>query len=253
MMTQDKREDLLTRLGKLQAMAKSAADIGNDEEAAIFAAKVQELLTKYKLTLTEVTDRELEIEDPFGEETIDSPLGRKSTRVKWAQMLATTIARTNFCRLLVIPSSNAVIFVGRDSDRAVAAWLWRWLVELIDTKATAEYHIFGRRCRKAGDVTQARGFRQGYIIGFVRTVRERLIAQYTMQVQTVPTSLALVTTEKRRLSDWMHENMSTSPAGGLRGGRGSPDGYRKGASDGDSQNLNPNVVQGTGARRLGAG
>ena len=251
-MTTDKRQSILERLGKLQAMAVSAKELGNDDEAAIFASKVQELLTKYKLTMVQVTDRELEIEDPFNQEHVHSPLPKK-IRIRWAENLAQTIAKTNFCSVMVLPGSNGVIFIGRDSDRKVAAWLWSWLVQLIDEKATIEYHIFGRAARKAGDVTKARGFRQGYIIGFVSTIQQRMHEQYISQVQTVPTSLALVTTEARRLRDWMNQNISSSPAGGLHGLAGSTDGKIKGHQDGHTQNLSPNVVQAAGSRRLGAG
>lgn len=44
------REKILEKLRKLQAHADSAAEIGNEAEAEAFAAKVQELLTAYKIS-----------------------------------------------------------------------------------------------------------------------------------------------------------------------------------------------------------
>jgi 1,6-anhydro-N-acetylmuramate kinase len=53
-MTQEK---ILEKLGKIKAHMESAQEIGNEAEAQAFASMLQNLLTKHKLEMTDITPR----------------------------------------------------------------------------------------------------------------------------------------------------------------------------------------------------
>ena len=57
------RNNILERIRKLFAMEQSAGSIGNEHEAAAFAAKVSELMNQHNVDKSELTPEEIKSQD----------------------------------------------------------------------------------------------------------------------------------------------------------------------------------------------
>ena len=60
------RDKMIDRIQKLLAHADSAKKLGNEEEAQAFAAKVNELLLKHKLSMSSVEVAAQDADDAMG-------------------------------------------------------------------------------------------------------------------------------------------------------------------------------------------
>jgi hypothetical protein len=106
---------IVEKLKKLIEHQNSAAAIGSQKEAEAFASKVQELLSKYKLSMSDVEAR---VEEEAGVGKSSVPLvGKKGERnalldkpgiYPWLWTLASTIANCNDCMALVSPTYKYV-------------------------------------------------------------------------------------------------------------------------------------------------
>jgi hypothetical protein len=85
--------------------------------------------------------------------------------VYWQEQLAGSVARAYFCKLFVIPGSNAVVFCGHQSDRDIAVYVYTVLVRTIISKAR-------EACREHGRNDKA--FKDSYYTGFVAGIQRRL-------------------------------------------------------------------------------
>lgn len=162
-------------LQKLVAHQKSAEHIGNLEEAAAFAGKVAELLSKHNLTMTEVETYAYIKENPIGKTTVtprEAGQRKYSYRVQWQERLANVISSAHFCQLVVIPGSNTVHFVGRESDRTVTSYVYCCLTRVAIRLCKAEWEgfIVGRRKQKA---SRQRRFQLNFFEGFVIAIARR--------------------------------------------------------------------------------
>jgi hypothetical protein len=118
------REDVLRKVRGLLRLAESEQNLKTAEN---IAAKATELLTKYKLDMSEVDLEHQNEIDPFGT-IIISPQewGGFSLpkRIEWTEDLADVIARANFCRALIFQDSNKIAFTGRKSDVDIARYIF---------------------------------------------------------------------------------------------------------------------------------
>lgn len=165
-MTQEK---LMVRIAKLVAKERGTRELGNEAEAQAFAAKVQELLTRHKLTMTEVELAAQTDDDPMGTTVADGGgLRGRARRVGWQEGLAGVVARAHFCQILVYPGSSRVAFVGRESDREVAVYMWETLSAFANRASRADCRRFRRECKaEDGDALRARGYKAAWRGAFV--------------------------------------------------------------------------------------
>lgn len=151
------RLKLLDRIRKLHAKAESARSIGSEAEAASFAAAVQKMLAKYKLSLSDLEMAQMEREEPVGEGHF---FDENRSRADWSDFLVMAIARA---------------LVGRETDRKIAEFmittLKRTALELSDKEA----RTFRKQQRRTvGETThENRNFRTAWLNGFVSRVAER--------------------------------------------------------------------------------
>lgn len=185
---------IIDKIKKLHAKAESAAEIGNADEAAAFAAKVQELLDTNRLEMAVLsTTEEVEaVEDIYldGDE-----LGfRKGKRyVQWFSTLVSGIAKVNGCVSLGCQGSTNQRIIGAGSDRAIVQYLVTLLVResnrLLEN-AKAEYEaalIMGlvtRRWRKVDT--------NSWRLGFASGIRERLRQQRAAFLDHNPNALVVL-------------------------------------------------------------
>lgn len=270
----DELKRIAAKLRKIMDKANSAEQIGNAEEAATFTAKAQELLTRYQLTMSDVEYAAQDDDDPLGKEYHNASSGYR--RVAWMQDLGSAVARAFFCRILVYPGSTGLAFVGRQSHREAAIYVYGRLVREVLRLQDEGYDAIWRETRdklkhdvpKAEWVRAARaaqyGFKAAFRNAFVHTVRRRLREQEKLHQQEAEASastdngMALIRldTAHKAADRWLKENIKTSSCSGLNGQwSGNTAGRRAGAQAGMNANLSANGVQrgGQGPARIGSG
>ena len=177
---------MMTTLRKLITHEKSARSIGSIEEAESFAAKIQELMFKHKLAMTDVEYSEQENIEPVlsefvreGELTGCARSGRRAE--SWVWILMGAVSRANFCRACGMSGGGHSFFVfGRASDRAATKAMFRYLYEACLEAApvhTERYQPTDLEKMWATNAALKRRFSQGFKLGFASGVAIRLRSQ----------------------------------------------------------------------------
>lgn len=169
-------EAILQRIVKLLNMSEGAKSIGNQQEAEAFAEKVQELLVKHKLSMTDLDIAKQETDDPISGEVFDPYYVKgvkvRRTRMLWQEVLAQAVASSYFCEVRVYPSSNRMVFIGRDSDRRIAMYVYHTLVAASERLVKIEYRQLKKQMRSPGE--WSKGFHSSFHTGFSIGIKERL-------------------------------------------------------------------------------
>lgn len=251
-MTKEKKESLLRKLAKLIEHEKSAKEIGSVNEAEAFAVRIQELLLEVQIKKLDDTDpiRE-EMFDPFDHDL------KRSRRVKWQERLANVLSSANSCKHLIIPGSNLIVFVGRDSDRKTVIYLYGMLARLIESESQLtywrEYKTAQRKERRGEDpwaTKDLKGFRQSWISGAIFGLTQRFMEKKKEMVNT-DEKRALILCSEQKVQDFV-DQISTGKAKTLSGRHGfNEDGFDSGKKWGSSVSINPGVDSGgKGQKRL---
>lgn len=193
-MTQEQQQSILDRVRKLYRHANSAKELGNEAEAAAFAAKVQELVLQHRLDMTAIEQEEMERTEPVEEETIEaSELGLRvklyATRQSWFGILINGCAPMSFCRVIGSSSNgqrNRYHIIGRKSDRENLKQLVAYL--------TAACYDMAQEA--AASAFNKRSFLHGFRLGFAGAVGRRLRVEREKLMQSSTTSRAIVLVNK---------------------------------------------------------
>jgi len=241
---------ILDKIRKLLAKADGAL---TQAEAEAFAAKAQELLVKHKLGMSDVERASEEAEDPIGHTLFDPDnypgLRWKSRRVLWEERLAGVVAECHFCLLNVLPGSNLLTFIGRESDRKIAAYLYAMLARTAQQLAEKEYRIYARLHNERGWRVPP-GFKASFYTGFTHAIAQRL--QAARKAASAGTSIVLVMDPRVRE---YQEQRSGGEAKSLQDGAQNRAGIASGYEAGKSASLVANAMEGgpAGPRLLQAG
>ncbi len=210
---------LLKKIKKLQQTADSYSDIGLEEAARLYAAKVQELLIQNKLNMADVDRAILAFEDPFGEEKGRNDDMTEGRRLLWAERFAGIISRSHFCNIILNTSEGSIIFVGRDSDREVAIYMFVYLSRVMINALTMErkkLKIAERAMFKAwkagenltvvnGDY-KTKGFKLAFYTGFIDAIK----ARYEKQKEKYSSDTALIRANNE-VKEWMASQFDLVP------------------------------------------
>lgn len=173
----NQREKIIELLRKLIAKERGAREISSFAEAEAYALKISELYLRYRIREDEVAVNE--------DDTIEAQMvypwehGYQflKKRIPWQEALGNTIARNNLCRFLIVKGSNLAYFVGKEADRAVAIFLYGYLVKEIEKAASTGYDKAFYDARQNGTVERVRGWRQSFITGTLAALADRFAAQ----------------------------------------------------------------------------
>jgi hypothetical protein len=182
-------DKIMERLRKLMAQEEGERALGNLEAAALFAEKIQEQLTRHKLSLTDVESYEQDRDNPFAHVLVSPPQWGerwKPRRISRIENLADTIARAHFCRLMMIPNKNCVIFVGRKTDADIAAYVWRRLARTAWDLCEREREAAKKKAQRSPGARWAgnKEFRYNFYWGFTLAISERYQAQkQTLEIE----------------------------------------------------------------------
>lgn len=159
---------ILDTIRKLFAKAESARELGSAEEAALFAAKAQELLLKHKLdeSLLETVIEE----DPMGREDLEAPEWL-STRT-WIDRLVNNITAAYFCKAIwTSKKERRMAVMGKRSDREVALYLVQTLVAE-GKRLVAEF-----MARQPEGDRRSQRLRNSFLLGYTSMVLQRVREQ----------------------------------------------------------------------------
>ena len=160
-------EKTVDKIKKLLDHANSAEQIGNAEEAQAFMNKVQSLCNKHRIDIAEA-----EMFDPGNE---DSTIDRENCRFKWgekyrsrkrvwwSEQLASLISKNNNCTHYIFSGSNSVGFIGRERDRQIAIYLWKYIVRTITDFAQKEYDRVYNYHYDRGTQSECRGWKKAFL------------------------------------------------------------------------------------------
>ena len=266
---------IIDKLRKLMAHEQSARSIGSLQEAEAFAAKIQDLLTEYKLSMSEIEFDAREDGEPIDWETVrgdEINVGGKKVRLYWRMKLAKGIAEVNSCQAIGRGArSNSFSFVGRTTDRELCKVLYLYMVELGEElcskcvrderevqklKFNVAKGIMDTEVppwEKAAFNAWMKEFRESWKTGFADAIFKRLKDRYEQAMRDATGSNAMVHIKKDALAvqDFLKGKIRKYRAAGPA--RGSDDGYAKGKATGNTVNLNSNALPRVpAARRLGA-
>ena len=257
-------EPILEKLRKLIAMERSARDIGSLAEAEAFASKVQELLSKHKLEMSEVELNEQEESDPIDWEHVSTDdAGFRTVRkgIYWQILIADGIAKANSCRMIRDRSNNNVIFAGRQSDRELCKILFLYLLELakeMSEKAAKDYkrqtlkNVQGLYGGMDIDPSKLRRlqteFKASWYLGFAEAVQGRFIAKWEeMKAQYAQCAAIVHIDQTKKLVDEFLRG-KVNKVRNLNHNVRSQSGYNSGKSSGEAINLTPHTFTGATGR-----
>lgn len=201
--------------GHAAAMRKAAALLrlaqsDNPHEAALAAARAQEIIDRYKLNLSAFEDTPSEEPAEEIRNYKDDPLDQGGN---WKAFLAQAVANVNQCKVYCM--GGAVHLIGRPSDVAMVRPFYAYLAGEVERLAS-------RHCKG-----NSRTYWNNFRLGAVETINQRLKDSLAATVETVKAealaagnagalvivqnSLALLEKRKQEVADWtrLHMNLRT--------------------------------------------
>ena len=179
-------QKILDRIRKLLELSRNNP---SEEDAALAAARAQELMLEYKIAFVQA-----EKQEGVERREIDNPFARHL----WYQQLAVAVGDTTGCKVFLHndqkrPGRKQVWFIGRSTDIAAAQVLLEWLrLEL-------------ERIRDARGRLMTRHWKESYMVGAVTTVEETL--RQRRKQMSVGSSIVKYDADVARLAfEWLRRN-----------------------------------------------
>lgn len=269
-MTEEAR--LIDRIRKMHAKAESSKELGLDHEALAFASAVKSMLLKHNLEMSDIEAFAEEQADPIKAHYFDPRsfgLPRSKVRVAWTENLARVIARAHMCDLIAVRASNKLMLIGSREHRQICEFMIVTLTRYAIEHSEKDYVKFFYRCRDMGDVTQARGYKAGWLMGFVGRLAERYSEdehKTRAEYAEGPNKHALIRLDKQLVrlqdaKDQISKALEAKKSAVPQGRRAADSGVEDGASQADRVNLDGTGIGkasdrravGAGQRQLGSG
>jgi hypothetical protein len=179
-------ERIIDRLRKLLRHEQSAREIGNMAEAEAFAAKIQEQLDSYNLSLSDIDIEEAR--SSVAGETTDFKVS-----LVWQRQLLRTIADINGCAIVLVPPF--VHIVGAANDRVIVSEFYCYFERLgIDLAfaSLAEYKASGVYKRKRKKTRATVNYKGSFLLGYALALSDRLRKQHAENLAAAEQSTALI-------------------------------------------------------------
>jgi len=201
--------EILEKLAKIKAQADGAEAIGSQEEAKAFAAKLQQLLIKHKLSLSDVEYMQLEKEEDIAEfiidwEAYDLPVSKK--RSTWITYLGNTIAQYHGCLVVTTPGINRMGLIGRESNCKIAEYILVRLIKSCQQMAQEKYNELYYQHWKRNCLESMKGFKKSFYFGFASAVGGRLKEQLKEVPTETSTALVRVGNEIEEILSWVESS-----------------------------------------------
>lgn len=217
------------KLAKMLALQKSAEEIGSEAEAATFAAKIQSMLIKYELELSDLDKTETQSVD-VDEEIVDVGALTLGNEGKWVQYLINGIARSNTCKVILSKKYQgdlSCLLVGHMFNREAVKYIVNELTPKLRNMARYSFKFNYRGSEKRN--TYIRGF----LMGAAQEIGNRLWDKYTSENYELAGAADLVLNKQAALDNYMnikYGQLKLSRGSTLKGHGGAQAGRRAGAS-----------------------
>lgn len=208
---------ILSKIKKLLALSTSS----NPNEAALAAAKAQELLMQHNLTMSQVQTQE-----PSSYERSTVQTGKRV----WRRLLLTTIAQNNFCESIYNVTQHISVLIGETHNIEVVTYLYQYLIGQLEPMAVAAHQ------RSIAPVHGKTWF-DSFYMGAVNSIHERLEAQKREMEAASNDCRALVVSKDAELKTAVMKFFPNVRNGGTKRVR-SADGYFEGVEAGNRVALN---------------
>lgn len=208
---------ILAKIKKLLALSTSS----NPNEAALAAAKAQELLMQHNLTMSQI--------ETHGESKYCEAFVNIGSRV-WQRLLLTAIARNNFCEVIYNPQIKSAALIGEPHNQEVVTYLHNYLVGQLEPMAATAYKI-------SGATMHAKSWLDSFYVGAVNAIYERLVAQKNEMAAASNACKSLVIVKDKELQTAMYKlypHIRTARAKSVR----SSNGYHEGVEAGKRVAIN---------------
>lgn len=188
------------KLKKLLAKADSAHEIGSIEEAAIFMAKVQEILLRYNLDIEAAGLRDKE-KNPVGYDVIDlkNRHGWNKTQGDWMIRLYNEVSGYNMCKI-VSHGLSSLTLLGEQHNREMVIYMCSFIIPKIPPMARESYKNY--KFEKRGT------FMRNYLRGAVLGISAKLSKQHEEDIKTYPTMGGLVKVQDALVDEKIQEIFS---------------------------------------------
>jgi hypothetical protein len=187
---------IVERIKKLLALSSSQ----NPHEAALAAAKAQELLFRHNLSLAMV---EAALEG--GSSAYVSDRFDSGGWMHWRRRLLAAVARNNFCRGVSYQQTRDVGIVGEPHNVTVVKHLYAFLVREVMRLAD-----LGAKEQHGLDEEESRAWKRSFYLGAVRTIAQRLATQRQRDISADPQAAALVVRKDQELDEAYREHFPTA-------------------------------------------
>lgn len=230
MTTDSKTLELIARLHAL-ATNKGATEA----EAATALSKMQALLFKHNLTMSDISmdpsERKSSItdEESSAHDIIATWFGgrvRPAERA-WLSLLAGSVARYNFCSTMITKKFTHVWFVGTPENIAAVRAIWMYAAEQVMDLADEAYKAY----KAHGGTTYYRIWRRNFATGCCARLEQRLREEWNKLQQANVDSKALIVVNSTDLTEYIDARKDSKPVK-YNTGR-SVDGQRAGYVAGD--------------------
>jgi hypothetical protein len=183
------REAIIEKIKKLLRLAKSS----NEHEAALAAARAQELLAKHNLDESEFSDRELPKEAAISyTDTVKKP-------ASWVYLLASSVAGAFDCGYF-FRTDGRMCFVGVDIDHEIASYTFSYLYRTIGRLAC---QFMAKSQQRRLTLKGKKKVRLSYCLGAASVVSRKLKDQHE---QTPITTMALVPVKEALIKAKLEEH-----------------------------------------------
>lgn len=268
------KDSIISKIQKLTAKAESAKELGNVEESALFSAKVNELLTKHNLAMSDI-----EVEDK--DEVIgnkEDDLGLSLKQGKWTIHLLSVIADYNYCDVVlhtsrkynsrgrIIKDANNVsaTIIGRPENVEVTKYLYEILKGQFERFAKSAWKAYFKDIKQkvskltgipvnqikkphqlaTGVATRQQYFKSFYL-GAVNGVKKRLEEQYQKAEQEYGAKITdLMVVNNADINAYMSEHFPNTQTMKSRTTRINGSAYNKGVEAGKSSSMAKGVASG---------
>jgi hypothetical protein len=217
------------KIKKLLALAESS----NPNEAALAAAKAQELMVKYAVEESEIAAKPGAVVEEIGVEAMGAS---SKGSAHWSAVLAEAMSRSFFCRVYRAPRVD-IFIVGRKTDREAFRATWAHLSSEIDRMANGAYRrdLAPSCMRGATLAAYATKWKRGFSVGAAVTVKERLESSLKLLVADGSGTALVLANRQKDVDSYCEGNLQLGH--GRAGKPVNASGFEEGKRAGWSLNL----------------
>lgn len=245
------QEAIVIRLRKLIAKQEGCEQIGNAEEAALYAAKVIELAARHQIDLASLGPADAPAGGMAYEWVVWSGPGARTTGLRdtWARTLAEVIGEATQT-YFIMSRGGHVGFAGQPVARQTAVYLFAVLFRAMHRLRESGYHqqraalIRKGLFKVGGNNTILNGYRDSYSHGFLSALNARLKELFKQMEGQSPGMGLILANQRGAVQKWMETQKVKGIPGRRRPAPINGVGLRDGVRDGEQVPIAKGVAAG---------